>query len=204
MLGPWHLFPPENVSFIPDSPGIYAFADQEDHILAIAAALNLREALQELAAFTPLPLRDLATHFCVEAHPEPNRRRAELVANVLALTGAFPPCNRRHPRFAARLPAWIQHPGEEAWLQRLAVETVNVSHTGLTLALPEAAAPGATFGLQVETPFGLVEAEGRIAWTEVRPHHTWAGVTLQHLQTAQDALRWERFIGSLVERIIHG
>jgi hypothetical protein len=38
----------------------------------------------------------------------------------------------------------------------------------------------------------------------VRPHHTWAGVTLLRLQTAQDALRWERFIGSLVERIIHG
>jgi hypothetical protein len=204
MLGPWHLFPPENVSFIPASPGIYAVADQEDHILAIAAALNLREALQELAEFIPLPLRDLATHFCVEAHPEPNRRRAELVANVLARTGAFPPCNRRHPHFPARLPVWIQHPGGEAGLQRLAAETVNVSHAGLRLALPEAPAPGTVLDLQVETPFGLVETEGRIAWTEVRPPHTWAGVTLLRLQTAQDALRWERFIGSLVERIIHG
>ncbi|MCI0371719.1 MAG: hypothetical protein L0214_10130, partial [candidate division NC10 bacterium] len=122
MLGPWHPFPPENDSSIPEGPGVYAVADQEDQVLAIAAALNLREALQELAAVPPLPLRDLATHFCVEEHPEPNRRRAELVANHLARTGAFPPCNRRHPRFPARLPAWIQHPGGEAGLQRLAAE----------------------------------------------------------------------------------
>ncbi|MCI0369834.1 MAG: PilZ domain-containing protein, partial [candidate division NC10 bacterium] len=114
-----------------------------------------------------------------------------------------PPCNRRHPRFPARLPAWIQHPGGEAGLQRLAAETVNVSHAGLTLALPEAPAPGTALDLQVETPFGLVEAEGRLAWTEVQPHRTWAGVTLQRLQTAQDALRWEQFIGSLEERVIH-
>ena len=204
MLGPWHPFPPEDISSIPDGPGVYALADQKVQILAIAAALNLREALEELAVAPPLPLRDLATHFCVEEHPEPNRRRAELVASLRARTGAFPPCNRRHPRFPARLPAWTRPPGGGAGPQRLPAETVNVSHAGLMLALPEALAPGTALGLQVETPFGLVEAEGRLAWAEARPRETWAGVTLQRLQTAEDALRWERLIQSLAERVIHG
>jgi len=204
MLGPWHPFPPEDVSSIPDGPGVYALADEKVQILAIAAALNLREALQELAMTPPLPLRDLATHFCVEEHPEPNRRRAELVASLRARTGAFPPCNRRHPRFPARLPVWTQPPGRGAGPQWLPAETVNVSHKGLMLALPEALAPGTAVGLQVETPFGLVEAKGRLAWAEARPRETWVGVTLQRLQTAEDSLRWERFIGSLAERVIHG
>ena len=205
MLGPWLPFPPEDFSPIPDAPGVYALADQKVQILAVAAALNLREALQDLAAAPPVPIRELATHFCVEEHPEPNRRRAELVASLRARTGAFPPCNRRHPRFPARLPVWTHLPGAGAGPERVpAAETVNVSHAGLMLALSEPAAAGTSLGFQVETPFGLVEGEGRLAWAEAQPHRTWAGVTLQRLQTAQDALRWEQFIGCLAERVLHG
>lgn len=204
MLGPWLLFPPEDFSRLPAGPGVYALADQQVQILAIAAALDLREALHDLAAVPPLPLRDLATHFCMEEHSEPNRRRAELVAGLRARTGAFPPCNRRHPRFPARLRAWTRPPAEGARRPGVAAETVNVSHAGLMLALPEAPAPGASVALRVETPFGVVEGEGRLAWTETRPQRMWAGVILQRLETAQDALRWEQLIGNLAERVIHG
>jgi len=204
MLGPWLPFPPEDFSQLPAGPGVYALADQQVQILAIAAALDLREALHDLAAVPPLPLRDLATHFCMEEHPEPNRRRAELVAGLRARTGAFPPCNRRHPRFPARLRAWTRPPAEGARRPGVAAETVNVSHAGLMLALPEAPAPGASVALRVETPFGVVEGEGRLAWTETRPRRMWAGVILQRLETAQDALRWEQLIGNLAERVIHG
>lgn len=202
-LGPWLPFPPQDFSRIPDAPGVYALADQKVQILTIAAALSLREALQDLAAVPPLPLRDLATHFWMEQHARPNRRRRELVNRLRASTGAFPPCNRRHPRFSVRLPAWTRHPAGRPGREPAPAHTVNVSHAGLMLALPEAPSAGTTLGLGVETPFGLVQGEGRLAWTESRPRGIWAGVILQRLETALDALRWERLIASLAERVIH-
>ena len=77
MLGPWLPFPPEDWAEVPEGPGVYALADGEETLLAIASAQNLRQALQELAAAPPRPLQDLATHLWVEATPEPERSRAE-------------------------------------------------------------------------------------------------------------------------------
>lgn len=203
MLDPWLPFPPQDFSGIPDAPGVYALADQKVQILTIAAALSLREALQDLAAAPPLPLRDLATHFWMEEHPHPTRRRRDLVNRLRARTGAFPPCNRRHPRFPIRLPAWTQHPAGAPARGTAPAHTVNVSHAGLMLALSEAPAPGATLALRVQTPFGLVRGEGRLAWMVSRAREIRAGVTLQRLETPQDAQRWDRFIGSLADRVIH-
>lgn len=139
----------------------------------------------------------------MEEHARPNRRRRDLVNRLRACTGAFPPCNRRHPRFPVRLPAWTRHPAGRPEREPAPAQTVNVSHAGLLLALPEAPSAGTTLGLGVETPFGLVQGEGRLAWTESRPRGIWAGVILQRLETALDALRWERLIASLAERVIH-
>jgi len=204
MLGHWLPFPPQEASAIPERPGVYVLADQTRQILAIAAALNLREALQDLAAAPPLPLRDLATRFCVEEDPEPNRRRAELIGTLRARTGAFPPCNRRYPRFPAHLVAWTRYPIGRAGQPQAPAETLNVSRAGLMLALSEAPPPGAMLGVQVETPFGVVQGEGRLAWTEAKPDGLWGGVTLRRLRTAQDALRWERLVGSLADLVMHG
>jgi hypothetical protein len=203
MLGRWLPFPPQDASAIPERPGVYVLADQARQILAIAAALNLREALEDLAAAPPLPLRDLATRFCAEEDPEPNRRRAELIANLRARTGAFPPCNRRYPRFPARLAAWTRHPTPRAGQPQAPAETLNVSRAGLMLALSEAPPPGTLLSLEVETPFGVVQGEGRLAWIATNPDGVCGGVTLRRLRTAQDALRWERLVGSLTDLVVH-
>lgn len=204
MLGLWLPFPPQDFSSIPDSPGVYVLADQAGQILAIAAALSLREALQDLAAVPPLPLRDLATRFSAEEHSDPNRRRTELIETHRARTGAFPPCNRRYPRFPAHLVAWTRHPIGRPGQHQAPAETLNVSRAGLMLSLSEAPGPGALLGLQVETPFGVVEGEGRLAWRAVKSDGFFGGVTLRRLRTAQDALRWEQLVASLAELVVHG
>jgi hypothetical protein len=171
-------------------------ADQEGNVLGIAWAENLREALQELAG----PLRDLANQLWVEATEEPERRRAALIEALRAQTGAFPPCNRRHPRYPARLPAW--------WTaleggQALPAETVNVSSMGLRLALPEGPAPGTRIQILVETPFGLVKGEGRIAWTRAEAQGRHAGIGLSRLQDTGDRVRWDSLIAQLADRVGH-
>lgn len=110
---------------VPEGAGVYVLADGKVNILA--SAQNLRQALQELAAAPPGALQELATHLWVEATPEPERRRAELIGALRAQIGAFPPCNRRHPRSPARLAAWWDCPeGDHA----VPATTVNVSSMG--------------------------------------------------------------------------
>jgi hypothetical protein len=200
MLGPWLPFPPDDWTQVPEGPGVYALADGQVTILAIAGTPNLRRALQELAAAPPIPVRDLATHLWVEGTPEPERRRAELVAALHAQTGAFPPCNRRHPRYATRLPAWW---AAERGAQGLPAETVNVSSAGLLLALEQPPPPGTGIWVWVETPFGLVGAEGRVAWIDGETEARRAGISLTSLRAPDDLLLWERLIGQLAGRVAH-
>jgi len=203
MLGPWLPFPPrdpEEWTQVPEGPGVYALADRQGTILAISGAPALRRALQELAAAPPLPLKDLATHLRVEASGEPDRRRAEIVAALYARTGVFPPCSRHHPRYPARLPAWWAVPRVG---QGLPAETVNLSGAGLLLALGQRPGPGAAIRVRVETPFGLVEAEGRIVWTKGEGEAHRAGIALTRFSSAGDRARWERLIGRLAEQVPH-
>lgn len=199
-LGPWLPFPPLDWTQVPEGPGVYALAEQQATILAIAGTRTLRETLQDLAADPPLPLRDLATHLWIEATAEPVRRRGGLIAALFAHTGAFPPCNRRHPRYPVRLPAWWARQG---LTERLPAETLNVSTAGLLLTLEHPPDPGADILVRVETPFGLVAAEGRIAWTGGEDAARRAGVALTRLRGSDDRVRWERLIGRLAERVAH-
>lgn len=200
MLGPWLPFPPEDWAQIPEGPGVYALADGQVTILAIAGTPRLRHTLQEVAADPPLPLRDLATHLWVEATPDPEGRRAELITALRSQTGAFPPCNRRHPRYPARLPAWwAAHRGA----QGTPAETLNVSSMGLLLALTEPPPPGTGIWIWVETPFGLIGAEGRIRWAHGEAQASRAGVALSSLRAPGDLLRWERLIGQLARHVAH-
>lgn len=200
MLGPWLPFPPKDWTEVPEGPGVYALADGKEIILAVASAPALRGVLQELAADPPLPLNDLATHLWVEATSEPERRRAELISALYAETGAFPPCNRRHPRYPACLPAWW---AARQGAQGLPAETVNVSSTGLLLALERPPTPGTHIQVWVETPLGQVGGEGRIAWREREAEASRAGVALTQLHGISDRLRWERLIGHLAARVAH-
>ncbi len=200
MLGPWLPFPPEDWTQLPEGPGVYALADQDGAVLAIAGTPHLRRALQELAAAPPLPVRDLATQLWVEATPEPEPRRAELIAAFRTQTGAFPPCNRRHPRYPARLPAWW---AAQRGAQGTPAETLNVSSMGLLLALTEPPPPGTGIWVWVETPFGLIGAEGRISWAHGEAQASRAGVALTALRAPGDLLRWERLIGQLAARVAH-
>jgi len=200
MLGSWLPFPSTDWTQVPEGPGVYALADGKEIILAIASATHLRTALQELAAAPPQPLRDLATHLWVEATPEPERRRADLIAELRTHTGAFPPCNRRHPRYPARLPAWW---AAQRGAQGSPAETVNVSSKGLLLALPEPPLPDTGLWIWLETPFGLVGVEGRICWAHGEGQASRAGVALTALRAPGDLLRWERLIGQLAERVAH-
>ena len=74
---------------------------------------------------------------------------------------------------------------------------------GLLLLLEQPPAPGTGIQVRVETPFGLVKAEGRIAWTEGEAEDRRAGVALKRLHSSGDRLRWERLIGQLAERVAH-
>lgn len=200
MLGPWLPFPPAHWAQVPEGPGVYVLADGRVNVLAIVGTRDLRRALQELAAAPPLPLKDLATHLCVEATAEPEGRRAELIAAFRAQTGAFPPCNRRHPRYPAQLRAWWRTRG--GW-KRLPAETVDVSSVGVQLVLEKPPAPGAGGHLRVETPLGWIKALGRVAWTGRQAEAHRAGIALTRLQGADDRHRWDRLIGELAARVAH-
>jgi len=56
----------------------------------------------------------------------------------------------------------------------------------------------------VETPFGSVESEGRIAWIQREIDQEKAGIVLTQLHSPGDRLRWERLIGGLATQGAHG
>lgn len=82
-------------------------------------------------------------------------------------------------------------------MRGLPAETVNISSAGLLLLLEEPPTPGTDIHLLVETPFGSVEGEGRIAWTQRQVDNDKAGIALTQLHRLGDRLRWERLIGQL-------
>lgn len=118
-------------------------------------------------------------------------RRQEPVGSRPAQPGAFSPSSRRHPRYPACLPAWW---AARRGVRGLPAETVNISSAGLLLLLEEPPTPGTDIHLLVETPFGSVEGEGRIAWIERKVDNDRAGIALTQLHRLGDRLRWERLI----------
>lgn len=156
-------FPPDDRAEVPEAPGLYALADGEEDIRAIADATTLRRALQETAAMPPLLLR-------------------------------------RHPRYAAELPAWW---AAERGAQGSPTQTVNISSAGLLLALVAPPPPGGGIWVWVETPFGLIGADGRICWTQGDGRASVAGIAFTALRACGDLLLWERLIGQLAARVAH-
>lgn len=133
-------------------------------------------------------------------HSGPLRRPGGRGSAQPAQPGAFSPSSRRHPRYPARLAAWWAAQGGG---QGLPAETVNVSSAGLLLVLEGSPAPGSGIHVRVETPFGTIESEGRVAWVQREIGQEKAGVTLTQLQRFGDRLRWERLIGQLAQQGAH-
>ncbi len=145
-----------------------------------------------LAAGSPRPGR---------SHPRTLRRHGERSGPRPAQPGAFSPSSRRHPRYPARLAAWW---AAQRGAQGLPAETVNISSAGLLLLLDGPPTPGTGIHVRVETPFGLVGAEGRIAWIQREIDQEKAGIAFTQLQSPGDRLRWERLIGGLATQGAHG
>ena len=82
-------FTPENVSQVPEVEGIYQLLDEQENIIYIKGAVNLRRELQE-----QLELYEKAVYFIYEEEPMYTKRESQLLQQYIAEHGHMPEGNR--------------------------------------------------------------------------------------------------------------
>jgi excinuclease UvrABC nuclease subunit len=82
-------FTPENVSQVPEVEGIYQLLDEQENIIYIKGAVNLRRELQE-----QLELYEKALYFIYEEEPMYTKRESQLLQQYIAEHGHMPEGNR--------------------------------------------------------------------------------------------------------------
>ncbi len=79
----------ENVNQTPEVEGVFELLDQEENIIYVKGAMNLRRELEE-----KLGLYDEARYFVYEEEPMYTKRESELLQQCLAVSGEMPQGNR--------------------------------------------------------------------------------------------------------------
>jgi len=86
---PWLEFTPENVSRVPEVEGIFQLLDEQENIIYIKGAMNLRLELQ-----AQLGLNEKARYFIYEEEPMYTKRESELLQQYTLQYGEMPEGNR--------------------------------------------------------------------------------------------------------------
>ena len=85
----WVEFTPEKVSQVPEVEGIYQLLDEQENIIYIKGAMNLRWELEE-----QLELYEKARYFTYEEEPMYTKRESQLLQQYIAEHGQMPEGNR--------------------------------------------------------------------------------------------------------------
>lgn len=85
----WVEFTPENVSQVSDIEGIYQLLDEQENIIYIKGAMNLRRELEE-----QLELCEKARYLTYEEEPMYSKRESQLLQQYIAEHGQMPEANR--------------------------------------------------------------------------------------------------------------
>jgi excinuclease UvrABC nuclease subunit len=85
----WIEFTPENVSQVPEIEGVYQLLDEQENIIYIKGALNLKRELEE-----QLELYEKAHYFIYEEEPMYTKRESQLLQQYIAENGQMPEGNR--------------------------------------------------------------------------------------------------------------
>jgi hypothetical protein len=85
----WIELTPEKVSQIPEVEGIYELLDEQENIIYIKGAMNLRRELDE-----QMELYAKARYFIYEEEPMYTKRESQLLQQYIATHGQMPEGNR--------------------------------------------------------------------------------------------------------------
>ncbi len=86
---PWLEFTPENVNRLPEVEGVFQLLDEQENIIYIKGAVNLRLELQ-----AQLGLNEKARYFIYEEEPMYTKRESELLQQYTLQYGEMPEGNR--------------------------------------------------------------------------------------------------------------
>ena len=203
----WRPWPPENGDRLPDRPGVLVLGDRSRRVLYIAATANLRATLQpegERAEgalangqWLPRGAREAAAVLHWEEAPDSEARRVRLVEEYAAANGdAYPPFNRRHPRFPARHPASCGVPKGSSVLH-LPGESTDFSQGGLGVLLPAPIPSQTPVTVQLQLPSGPLEALGLVLWSAPQGDRTRIGIEIYTPLGLGGRVRWARHLESL-------
>lgn len=85
----WAEFTPENLSQVPGMEGVYQLLDEQENVIYIKGAMNLRRELEE-----QLEVYEKARYFTYEEEPMYAKRESELLQRYIAEHGQMPEGNR--------------------------------------------------------------------------------------------------------------
>ncbi|HEY31826.1 MAG TPA: FAD-dependent oxidoreductase [Dehalococcoidia bacterium] len=85
----WVEFNLENVNQAPESEGVYRLLDEQENVIYIKGAMNLRQELEE-----QLELRETACYFAYEEEPMYTQRESQLLQQYIAEHGQMPEGNQ--------------------------------------------------------------------------------------------------------------
>lgn len=84
----WVEFNPENVGAVPEAEGVYQLLDEQENVIYIKGAMNLRRELEE-----QLEVHGEARYFMYEVEPMYTKRESELLQRYLQEHGRMPELN---------------------------------------------------------------------------------------------------------------